>query len=612
MPIPPPTSSRRGFLALAISGILWLVVLVLLQGFFEWPSWSLCLLAAGFVLLAGWRRARPFEPLALAAALLLSLLLWYLSLVPSNQRPWRLGMDKVPQVLVAGDHVSIRNVRNFRWKGTDRADACWEERIFDLRKLQTLDLLISPFPENPKSLAHVMFSFGFADGQRVLVSVEARRHGERSYGVLPGLLRQFEVICLFCSEQDPVAYRVFFQGRPVYRYRVLASREFIRALFFDYISLARRLQSQPEFYNSLGNNCNSLFLARLAQDRLTTAGYLQALFRPARTAEVLYQVGMLDTSKPYPELERRSQIDKASLLRIAEWSPSRPPVSVVVASPLVPAAALPAAAGNPAGRVPPTRYHQAVAAALQRRGREFQEVCDPDSPGELRLLAEYGAIFLCAGQVQAPPRCRFASEAEIQAFQASLTTQTVPSPSGPLRLQAAAAKEFAAARDEARRSGHSISPKGGALAGNRSFADTQTVWTRYVEDGLRQWRKKGRLSQDEAARIRNLSLDAQVSEVLTLEQKGIFFGLNQKKTILHSAAPPGSSQHLSLLAMDIAEYADPEVRKILARHGWFQTVPDDYPHFLWLGVPESELSARGLRPVISFRQTFWVPDLGQP
>jgi hypothetical protein len=75
-------------------------------------------------------------------------------------------------------------------------------------------------------------------------------------------------------------------------------------------------------------------------------------------------------------------------------------------------------------------------------------------------------------------------------------------------------------------------------------------------------------------------------------------------------AAPGASQHLSMVAFDAAEYRDLRVRRLLARHGWFQTVLSDLPHFTYLGLAEEELPARGLRRVSADDYAFWIPDLG--
>jgi hypothetical protein len=61
-----------------------------------------------------------------------------------------------------------------------------------------------------------------------------------------------------------------------------------------------------------------------------------------------------------------------------------------------------------------------------------------------------------------------------------------------------------------------------------------------------------------------------------------------------------------MLAMDIREHEDARVRAILAKHGWFQTVYSDLPHFTYLGVPETELPRLGLVTRQNAGHTFWI------
>lgn len=276
---------------------------------------------------------------------------------------------------------------------------------------------------------------------------------------------------------------------------------------------------------------------------------------------------------------------------------------------LASSAAWAADAADAASRFPRTAFHRAFCAALQRRGIDPESVCDPTRPAELRILTEYGAIFVAALAAAVPPRCIFADEAAVTQFQAAAQARSASVGRTPVVLQAAALVAFRAACAEAKQAGLVISLKGGAKASRRSLADTEDVWKRYIDEGLRNWVKAGRLSRDEASRLRNLPSAAQAAAILGLEAQGLYFGLAQRKTILSSAAIPGTSQHLSLLALDIVEYAQPEVRRILAKHGWYQTVLDDFPHFTWLGVAEERLPGLGLYPVRSQRQTFWLPDL---
>jgi hypothetical protein len=106
-----------------------------------------------------------------------------------------------------------------------------------------------------------------------------------------------------------------------------------------------------------------------------------------------------------------------------------------------------------------------------------------------------------------------------------------------------------------------------------------------------------------------LSPFEQVPEIFKLEAKGIFFSKDLSKSIIYSVAPPGTSQHLSMLALDIKEHNNSEVREILAKHGWFQTVISDLPHFTYLGIPENELESYGLKKVVDDGRVFWIPDL---
>lgn len=117
------------------------------------------------------------------------------------------------------------------------------------------------------------------------------------------------------------------------------------------------------------------------------------------------------------------------------------------------------------------------------------------------------------------------------------------------------------------------------------------------------------MTQAEADKIKAMSPYEQVPEVLRLEEKGIFFSQDLSKSILYSVAPPGTSQHLSMLALDVKENADPKVRELLAKHHWYQTVVSDLPHFTYLGVPESELPKLGLKKVNGGGRTFWTPDI---
>lgn len=229
-----------------------------------------------------------------------------------------------------------------------------------------------------------------------------------------------------------------------------------------------------------------------------------------------------------------------------------------------------------------------------------------------RLLEEYGAMYVAAESVRVPPVCVFSSEEEVEHFQASAGWRAETFGETIIELQPAAMEALLAARDEARRAGLSVTPRGGAEAARRSFADTLRLWNSRFLPALDYWCAGGRLTAERAARLCSLALPEQIAEVLELESEGIFFSKDFSRTILQSVAAPGASQHLAMLAFDAAEFLDPQVRRTLARHGWYQTVQNDRPHFTFLGHPEEDLPAHGLRRVEGADgQTYWIPNMAE-
>jgi hypothetical protein len=231
-----------------------------------------------------------------------------------------------------------------------------------------------------------------------------------------------------------------------------------------------------------------------------------------------------------------------------------------------------------------------------------------DSVGEL-LLREYGAIFVARNGVEPPDRLIFQDEREVADFQDRVSIGSVDFGDVTIELQTAAADALRKAVDHACDLGLSITPRA-PDSGRRNYQDTIGLWHSRVEPALDHWTAHGRITPEESATIRSLPPFEQVPVVLKLEQQGIFFAKDLSKSIIYSVAPPGASQHLSMLAFDVAEFNDPQVRQILADNFWHQTVPSDLPHFTYLGVLAGELPGLGLKPVESNERLFWVPDLG--
>ncbi len=230
-----------------------------------------------------------------------------------------------------------------------------------------------------------------------------------------------------------------------------------------------------------------------------------------------------------------------------------------------------------------------------------------DDPASQKLFREYGAVFVARGGVLAPGKVVFANEGEVAEFQSRMNITRAEIGGLELELQTTAMEALTRAIDEAKAAGLSLTARGQDSA-RRNYSDTVELWKSRVDPALDHWCSRGRITPETADEIRALSPYEQVARVFELEEQEIYFAKDLSKSIIYSVAPPGASQHLSLLAFDVAEFNDPEIRRILANHFWYQTVVSDLPHFTFLGVPATELNALGLRLVENAERSFWLPD----
>ena len=254
-------------------------------------------------------------------------------------------------------------------------------------------------------------------------------------------------------------------------------------------------------------------------------------------------------------------------------------------------------------------FYEALHKALKKRKTSLDAICPASDPVARRILEEYGAVYVADKKVQPPPVCVFSNEEQVTKFQDAAGFEAETIGFDEVELQPEALKHLRKAREEAQKESLDITPRDGAEAGRRNYEDSLRLWNSRFEPALDYWMSQGRLTLDQVNRLRGLPLLQQIAEVLELEKTGIYFSKDLSKSILYSIAAPGTSQHIAMLAFDVNEFENPRVREIMAKHGWFQTVLSDLPHFTFLGLKEKDLPKHGLRSVEVNGQVFWIPNV---
>jgi hypothetical protein len=272
--------------------------------------WTLFNLAV----IVGVLRGHPGVACSLFALAFVLLMAWWHGIRPSNERTWADDVARMATGVVAGNQVTLDNVRHFDWRTRTDYTQHWETRTYDLGSLSSIDMLLSYW--SMAAIAHVLISFGFDDGQYVVFSVEIRREKTESFSEVGGFFKEFELSIIACDERDVIRLRTNVRNEDVYLYRIRMPADNRRSLFLAYVEEANKLARAPRFYNTITVNCTTLvyqmmrrIVGRLPLDiRLLFSGYLPGY---------VYKVGGLDVRHSLAELralghitERAKQSDR--------------------------------------------------------------------------------------------------------------------------------------------------------------------------------------------------------------------------------------------------------------------------------------------------------------
>lgn len=250
--------------------------------------------------------------LAAFAVPVLAVLGWFATLEARNDRNWTPDVARAPWAEMAGDLVTIHDVRHFGWRSETDFTERWETRTVDLARLERVDLIGSYWMGD--AIAHVMVSFEFADAPALAISIETRKEESELYSTVLGFFRRYELVYVVADERDLIGVRTNVRADPpedVYLYRVAMPKENARRLFLEYMRSMNVLREHPQFYNTATTNCTTMVLINnrvngavsLLNWKILLSGYLPQL---------AYERGRLDQSLPFAELRQRSRVNDAA------------------------------------------------------------------------------------------------------------------------------------------------------------------------------------------------------------------------------------------------------------------------------------------------------------
>jgi len=251
----------------------------------------------------------PGRTAIVAFAIFAILVILFLCIPASNDRDWQPDVAFTPHAEINGDLVTIHGVRNFDYRTESDFTPRWEERTYDLRNLDSADIIAAYWAG--KAIAHIMVSFGFGGKDYLALSVETRKEKSESYSTLAGFFRNYELYYVIADERDVIRVRTTYRQpqEDVYIYRLRGPLENFRRVFLDYLKAINELRDRPAFYNTLTTNCTTRILLHTRMNpespplswKILLSGYVPAY---------LYELGRLDKTMPFAQLEKLSRVNE--------------------------------------------------------------------------------------------------------------------------------------------------------------------------------------------------------------------------------------------------------------------------------------------------------------
>jgi hypothetical protein len=228
--------------------------------------------------------------------------------VPSNEGPWSPDQAVLSWAEFAGDLITVHNIRNAYYRTVDDYTVRLYTKTFDLRKLTSVDLIVVPFNDNP-AIAHVALSFGFQDRDFLISSVEIRKRTGQKYSAAAGFFNQYTIMYVLTDEHDFIWKETTGFQSELYIYRTKATPRQAQEMFVDIMGRVNKLVREPEFYNTVTNNCTTNIRNHVNHLLPDKVPYNYHVLLPGYAPEMAYDLGLIEKKGTFEDTKAAAKVN---------------------------------------------------------------------------------------------------------------------------------------------------------------------------------------------------------------------------------------------------------------------------------------------------------------
>jgi len=232
---------------------------------------------------------------------------------PKRDRNWVTDQKTLAEIKVDGDLITIKNIRDIVYRTTEDFDLSFYDKTFKLEELQAAWYVVEPFGQI--GAAHTFVSFEFKDGSYIAISAEIRREQGEKFSVLKGLFRQYELVYIIADEADLIKLRTNHRKHEVRLFPIKADKQIVQLVFMDMLKRAEKLATEPEFYNTIANNCTTNVMKHVRRFSEKAIPWWDVRYLlPEFSDKIAYDAGILKSALSIDEARQYFSIsDKAQL-----------------------------------------------------------------------------------------------------------------------------------------------------------------------------------------------------------------------------------------------------------------------------------------------------------